>query len=142
MSIKPTFESVTPTDDQIKILYDILSSRVHSISHARIPSFADHQKFVSAHPYRAWYLIFISYECVGSVYVNTDNTIGLNVKEGKVSDCLIPALNFIKQNHRPLSPIDSIRNKNFTTNVPPSNIELIKELEKANSKVLQITYSI
>ena len=40
------FESVIGTVTQIEVLYELLKTRIHSISHKSIPTFEQHTKFV------------------------------------------------------------------------------------------------
>ena len=47
-----------------------------------MPSFEEHKEFVRNHPYRGWWLIIDSIDSLkvlGSVYLNSDNSIGLNI---------------------------------------------------------------
>ena len=73
------FELVVNSDEQISALYNLLKERTYSISHRKVPSFEEHEKFVCSNPYRYWYLISFEGSLVGSFYVKFDNSISPNV---------------------------------------------------------------
>ena len=75
------FERVTSTDEQIKILYDLLNARSYVISHRSLPSFETHRDFVKNHPYQDWFLISDESNYLGSFYLKKDNSIGLNLTD-------------------------------------------------------------
>ena len=76
---KIKFERVIGSTEQIRILYDLLISRTHSISHQSLPTYKSHKEFVLSHPYLAWFIIRSYSEIVGSFYLKHDNSIGLNL---------------------------------------------------------------
>ena len=93
-------EAIHGTEEQIQILYDLLSTREYSISHVHLPSFDDHILFVKNHPYLAWFLIRLENQYLGTLYVKIDNSIGLNVENPNiilVKECI----DFIYQNFSP-----------------------------------------
>ena len=53
-----TFEKIIPTQNQIDELFFLLNNRKYSISHTSMLSKNEHSEFVSAHPYRVWYLTY------------------------------------------------------------------------------------
>ena len=79
----PKFEKVRKYSDHVGILYRLLTERQHSISHERMPSYKEHE-FVNSDCYRVWQLIYLGPECLGSVYLKFDNTIGFNLKRTQV----------------------------------------------------------
>ncbi len=133
-------EEIAPTEEQVQILYRLLGSRKHGISHASQPSYADHAAFVQDHPYRAWLLVRDAETCIGSVYVHTDNTIGINLEDDRVADCLDPVLDSVLKSYRPLPAIKSVRNGSFSVHVAPGNHALIAALEKRGCRIAQVTY--
>ena len=138
MSLK--FEKILPNKTQINALYLILKNRNYSISHKFLPNFEEHESFVKQNPYIAWYLIQKENLFIGNVYLNNDNSIGINlVNDFKDSD-LVEIIGFIKKNHKPLPPIKSIRRDEFFINVPSSNKHLIKTLKDLNKKEIQLTF--
>ena len=90
-----TFEKIIPNITQIRVLYDLLSKRKHFISHTEMPSYEEHNDFVSKNPYLAWYLISRGGEFLGSVYVQVDNSIGINFVLPNEED-IAGVLSFIK----------------------------------------------
>ena len=69
-----------------QVLYDLLKERDGrddiNISHARMPTFDEHQEFVRSKPYRAWYLIpapvqALGYTFAGSVYLTRQREVGI-----------------------------------------------------------------
>lgn len=123
-------DPVIPSDIQTELLYQQLRSRTNSISHSVLPSYENHKEFVAKHPYRAWFIIRSTDLVLGNVYVQYDNSIGLNccnqINESQIKSIL--DLIFIKL--KPLDPIPSVRFSNFFLNVAISNIELQNKLTK------------
>lgn len=52
-----SLEKICDNDVHINVLYGLLNSRIHKISHKNIPSLEEHSNFVRNHPYRAWLLV-------------------------------------------------------------------------------------
>ncbi|MDJ0683773.1 MAG: hypothetical protein QNJ84_03665 [Alphaproteobacteria bacterium] len=136
------FEPVIPTEAQIDHLFELLKARRHRISHQDLPSFAEHKRFVEAHPYRVWYLVKWDGDLVGGVYLGEDNAIGVNIEDRAVDACLGPALDKIIQEFDPLPSIPSVRPNRFYINVPPSNAALIAGLEKRGCALLQLSFAL
>jgi len=130
-------EAIHGTEEQIQILYDLLSTREYSISHVHLPSFDDHILFVKNHPYLAWFLIRLENQYLGTLYVKIDNSIGLNVENPNiilVKECI----DFIYQNFSPSPPIPSETPSYFYLNVSSKNqklIEIFKELQLPKIKI-------
>lgn len=121
-------DPVIPNEIQTDLLYQQLCSRTHNISHRQMPRYEDHKEFVSRHPYRAWFIIKSTDLVLGNVYVQYDNSIGLNCGN-QVSEIQIKAiLDLISIKLKPLDLIPSGRSENFFLNVAASNIELQKKL--------------
>lgn len=64
-------------------LYELLKERDPrvNISHKKMPSFAQHVKFVLSKPYAKWYVIVKDKKDVGSVYLTKNNEIGIFIKK-------------------------------------------------------------
>ena len=107
--MKLKFEPILPSEEQVDVLYTFLQVRGFSISHTVLPSYADHVDFVTNHPYRAWYLIEVREEYIGSIYLTYQNTIGINLLENNVQEHISSILDFVKRSHSPLSGIKSVR---------------------------------
>lgn len=117
-------EPVIPSDIQTELLYQQLRSRTNSISHRVLPSYDNHKEFVAKHPYRAWFIIKSTDFVLGNVYVQYDNSIGLNCCN-QISEIQIKSiLDLISIKLKPLAPIPSVRSSNFFLNVATSDIEL------------------
>jgi len=136
------FSRIIPTEVQIGITYDLLLQRRHGISHRLAPVFEDHVKFVNSNPYRAWYLAMNNQKAVGTFYLSKENTIGINISEINYEQTVAAIINYVKNNYSPLPEIKSVRAINFTINVPPTNLSLIKILEKLDKEIIQICYAL
>lgn len=130
MSIE--FEKIIPTQTQIDELLFLIKIRKYSISHKSTPSKKEHANFVSKHPYRVWYLIYKNKNLAGSIYLHKDNSIGIDLIEFNKNDVFL-AIKFIKDNHKPLQSIKSVRSEEFFINVSSKNkqlIRILKDLDK------------
>ncbi len=136
------FVKIEPTEDHISRLYDLLASRLHGISHHEMPSLNDHVNFVANHPYRAWFFVRSGDSLVGTLNLNNDNTVGLNLISGLIDSHYLSCIEFIKSNFEPLPEIKSVRAGFFAINVAPKNKELIDKLTRINRNILQITYNL
>ncbi|MDC3381475.1 hypothetical protein OAY28_04045 [Gammaproteobacteria bacterium] len=126
---------------QIKSLYKLLNQRKYSISNSKKPSFSEHTRFVRAHPYRAWYLIEVNNTHIGSIYIQKDNSIGVNLPDE--NNALVPEiLQKLLLRWKPLMPIPSVRPAGFYVNVPSANSTLQKEIQKMGGKHIQNTYTV
>ena len=137
MEIK--FEKIVPTDTQIDELYVLLTSRRYSISHDIIISRSEHTDFVSEHPYVVWYILYKGGALFGSVYVQFDNSIGINLLKYNEKDVL-KSINHIKDNHKPLHSIKSVRRNEFFINVASDNTNFIKTLKNLNKNEIQRSF--
>ena len=141
-SINLKFERVVPSDDQVMILYQLLKLRRNSISHVSIPRFDDHREFVNNNPYLIWYLIFKGKNILGSVYIQKDNSIGLNLINEYGDNDVLNIIEFIKRSHSPLPSIKSYRRGEFFLNLSPLNTKLLKTLEKLKKREIQKSFQI
>lgn len=133
------FEKVTATKEQISTLFDLFQMRPHKIS-AELTNYLGHEKFINTHPYRCWYLIKYDDLYLGSFYVSKENTIGINVSEKILRRVIRAIISFVHDNYKPLPPIPSVRNGQFSINVPHTNTVLSEALEEAGCVLTQITY--
>ena len=67
------FEKIIPTKSQLEKLYFLLKNKKYSISHNKIPSSEEHNKFVLDNPYIEWYLLYKDRNLLGSIYFHTYN---------------------------------------------------------------------
>ena len=137
MSIK--FERIIPTQNQIDELFFLLNNRKYSISHTSTPSKKEHSDFVSEHPYLVWYLIYKNKNLIGSVYLQTDNSIGIDLIEYYENEILL-VFKYIKNNHKPLPSIKSVRGDEFFMNVSSENTNLIKILKNLDKYEIQRSF--
>lgn len=131
-------EKISGNKSQSKILYDLLKSRIHNISHISLPTFEKHINFVKNHPYRFWYLVKIDKVYVGTVYIMDTNCIGISLP----FDCsaLPEVLGLIFNKHKPLKEKKSVRPGFFYINISPENKSMESELIKINARKVQMTY--
>ena len=135
------FELVVNNDEQIRALYNLLKERTYSISHRKLPSFEEHEKFVRSNPYRYWYLISFEGSLVGSFYVKFDNSIGLNVNY-QTYDLVRSIIVFVRENLTPWMASASLVSPYFYVNVASSNMELQNLLAQMDVRPLQVSFKI
>ena len=58
-------------------LYDLLKERESNvnISHKKMPTYAQHIKFIESRPYSKWYVIILNNQKIGSAYLSKQNEI-------------------------------------------------------------------
>jgi len=139
MITKLNFENVIPTQKQIDDLYLLLSERKYFISHNILPTKKEHQEFVSNNPYLAWYLIRRRTDLIGSVYVQNDNSIGININSA-VKEDITQIILYIKSNHKPLSAVKSQRREEFFINVSSNNEQLLGILNEIGAREIQRSF--
>ena len=132
-------EPIESMADHIDILFDLFKKRNHRISGNPDTSFAEHQAFVTNHPYRAWFFIIRNDEVVGSIYVGKDNGIGVDLSESEL-DLLNPVILKLIAAVRPNPGIPSLRNKEFFINVSASDLPKIRALESIGCSKIQETF--
>lgn len=133
------FEKITTSEEHCKITFNLLSKRLHVISHKKT-SYSEHKKFLFSHPYRTWYLIKINDQYVGSFYVSKENTIGINTSEKYANFVVKKIIKFVIKNYEPLPEVPSVRNGKFSINVSPTDKLLAEILENIGANVAQISY--
>ena len=73
---------VADEPDAALVLYELLKERrpEENISHRSMPNWEEHRRFVTAHPYSAWYLIAISPQTyVGAIYLSKLDEISVHL---------------------------------------------------------------
>ena len=117
-------------------LYNLLKERnpISNISHKKMPSFQSHIKFVSSKPYKKWYVIKMSNNSIGSIYLSYQNEIGLFLKKEyddvKIANSVIKL--FMKKN-----PLNQ-----YFVNISPRNTKLIKFYKNLGFSLLQKTFKL
>ena len=135
------FEKIIPTKNQLEKLYLLLSDRKYSISHNKLPSSKEHSEFVLENPYIEWYLLYKDSNLLGSVYLQSDNSIGINLNHTNKHD-VIEIIKYIKDNHRPLQPIKSLRRGEFFVNIASDDLTLIQILNELDKNEIQRSFVI
>jgi len=128
-------------DSDIVVLYEQLKSRQFSISHRMIPSYEDHCEFVRHNPYRAWFLVLRKGVAVGNIYVQYDNSVGLNGLDALRAGELGAIIRALYDSVKPLPAISSLRFGDFIFNVAAENETLQKKLEVLHWRVKQVTFA-
>ena len=134
-----SFEKIIKNDNQIAILYTLLKQRVHGISHKILPSFHQHRNFVLSDPYKEWFLVRINQECVGSVYIKDDNTVGINLVTYSL-EIVCACLNYINENFFPGKAKASFVPSQFVVNVASSNTTFQKNMKMLGYDEIQTTF--
>ena len=117
-------------------LYNLLKERnpISNISHKKMPSFRNHIKFVSSKPYKKWYVIKMSNNSIGSIYLSYQNEIGFFLKKEyddvTISNSVIKS--FMKKN-----PLNE-----YFVNISPKNTKLIKFYKNLGFSLLQKTFKL
>tara|TARA_B100001540_G_C15498647_1_gene502555 strand:- start:250 stop:678 length:429 start_codon:yes stop_codon:yes gene_type:complete len=117
-------------------LYDLLEERnpISNISHKKMPSIQSHIKFISSKPYKKWYVIKMSNNSIGSIYLSYQNEIGLFLKKEyddvKIANSVIKL--FMKKN-----PLNQ-----YFVNISPRNTKLIKFYKNLGFSLLQKTFKL
>ena len=135
------FEKIIPTENQFEKLYFLLKSRKYSVSHNKLPSMTEHRKFVIENPYVVWYLFYRDNNILGSFYLQSDNSVGINLNKPNTDD-LLEIIKYVKTNYNPLPPIKSLRRSEFFLNVAAENLDLIQILKKLNKTEVQRSFVI
>ena len=119
-----------------RFLYQHLKERNPSanISHKKMPTYAEHVKFVMSRPYSKWYIIIHKNKKVGTIYLTKQNEIGIFIKN-KMQDKLIGQKTLemlMEKNPR----------KRYLANVSPKNKKSIVFFKKNGFKLIQYTFEL
>ncbi len=135
-----SLEPIVPSDIQAWELYELLKARQHHISHVSLPSYEEHVAFVFNNPYRCWYLICREGAVLGSLYVQFDNSVGIDFRNEVDSNDFRLVIELLRKMVQPMAPIASLRYKDFFFNVSHSNKKLQSCLEEIGYVPMQISY--
>ena len=114
-----------------RFLYNLLKERDSkvNISHKKMPTYNEHLKFIKSRPYRKWYVVKYGGLKIGSVYLTSQNEIGIFVKKSfqnkKYGGIILSQL--IQENPR----------RRYLANVNPKNIRSEKHKIR---KIFQISW--
>ena len=117
-------------------LYELLKERDSraNISHKKMPSIKQHEKFIQSKPYSKWYIIQNSNKEVGSIYLSKNNEIGIFlIKKNQSKGIGFNALKLLMEKN------PKIR---YLANVNPKNKKSIEFFKKNGFKLIQHTYEL
>ena len=132
------FERVTPSNANLKGLFNLLQKRKYTISHLELPSFQEHTEFVINHPYRIWDLCLINDEIVGSYYITYQNSVGIDLGNCN-RDILEEIVNHIYRNYKPVKEEKSIVPGYFYFNIPFLNNTILDDMKSLGFEPIQIS---
>ena len=119
-----------------RFLYNLLKERdpLANISHKKMPSYHEHVLFVSSKPYSKWYVILYGANKVGSIYITTQNEIGIFIKKSfqdkQIGSVVLNKL--IQKNPK----------KRYLANVSPKNKNSINFFKKNKFRLIQYTFEL
>ena len=105
-----------------------------NISHKKMPSYSEHVKFVMSEPYSKWYIIKFSRKKIGSIYLTSQNEIGIFLKRETQRKGLgkLALASLMRKNPR----------KRYLANVNPSNKKSNRFFQNSGFKLIQHTYEL
>jgi RimJ/RimL family protein N-acetyltransferase len=125
---------VSKTD--YRFLYNLLKERDSraNISHKKMPTYNEHLKFIRSKPYAKWYIAEFGVSKIASVYLTSQNEIGIFIKKTyqnkKFGGIILSQL--IQKNPR----------ERYLANVSPKN-KISENFFKSNGfKFIQKTYEL
>ena len=121
--------------DAAAYLYALLGARdpVVNISHKKLPTFAQHKRFMRQYPYRFWYLIQLEGKNVGTIYLTRHDEIGVHIaKELQGAGIGTEAIRLLMWKHP---------RKRFYANIAPSNWTSRFFFSNLGFKYRQATYA-
>ena len=136
LKTNPEIKLTSVTKNDALFLYNLLKERESNIniSHKKLPTYAQHMKFIESKPYSKWYIIKLSNKKIGSAYLSKQNEIGIfiikNMHSQKLGTSILNIL--IKKNHR----------KRYLANINPKNKKSIGFFKKNGFELLQYTFEL
>ena len=102
-----------------------------NISHKKMPTYNEHLSFVSAKPYSKWYVIMYRVNKVGSIYLTSQNEIGIFIKKSFQNKQIwnIALRKLIQKNPK----------KRYLANINPHNKKSIRFFKNNGFKLIQHT---
>ena len=119
-----------------RFLYNLLMERDTrvNISHKKMPTYNQHVSFVSAKPYSKWYVILYDASKAGSIYLTSQNEIGIFIKKSfqnkQIGNIVLHKL--IQKNPK----------KRYLANVNPQNKKSMRFFKNNGFKLIQYTYEL
>ena len=119
-----------------RFLYNLLMERDAraNISHKKMPTYNQHVAFVSAKPYSKWYVILSDTNKAGSIYLTSQNEIGIFIKKSFQGKQLgnIALHKLIQKNPK----------KRYLANVNPQNKKSMHFFKNNGFKLIQYTFEL
>ena len=119
-----------------RFLYNLLMERDPSanISHKKMPTYNEHVLFVSSKPYSKWYVILYGVNKAGSIYLTSQNEIGIFIKKSfqnkQIGNTALHKL--IQKNPK----------KRYLANVNPQNKKSMRFFKNNGFKLIQYTFEL
>ena len=119
-----------------RFLYSLLIERDTrvNISHKKMPTYNQHVSFVSAKPYSKWYVILYGASKAGSIYLTSQNEIGIFIKKSfqnkQIENIVLHKL--IQKNPK----------KRYLANVSPQNKKSVRFFKNNGFKLIQYTFEL
>ena len=107
------------------VLYQLIRERppYSRVSHKKMPSIKQHERFYSSCPFRYWLVIIKGKECIGAIECTNNNEIGISIlREHQRKGYATAAIKLFFRNYKPLPAIPAIRNGSWLVNVAPDNL--------------------
>lgn len=106
-----------------------------NISHRRMPSRAEHQRFFRSRPYRSWDLVLKDGEPVGAIYLSKQNEIGVFIfKRYRGLGYGKKAVRLLMKKHG--------RERRLLANISPKNPRSIRFFKDMGFEHIQNTYEL
>ena len=119
-----------------RFLYNLLKERDSrvNISHRKMPTYSEHLKFIRSKPYTKWYIVEFGSSKIASVYLTSQNEIGIFIKKTyqnkKLGSVILSQL--IQKNPR----------ERYLANVSPKNKTSENFFKSNGFKFVQKTYEL
>ena len=133
---EPLVKLKTVSKSDYRFLYNLLMERDTraNISHKKMPAYSKHVSFVSAKPYSKWYVILYGANKVGSIYITTQNEIGIFIKKSfqnkQIENIVLHEL--IQKNPK----------KRYLANVNTQNKKSMRFFKNNGFKLIQYTFEL
>lgn len=151
LTLEDVYEEETgePRRAAMTELWKLMESRLTdndkhtNISHRQMPTWEEHERYVTKRPYVCWYLGRVAGATAGAVHITQSNEIGIVVTRdlrrcGFAQSMLVELF----KRHKPLPEIKGKRPAHFVANIVPSNTASIRLFEKFGARHLQNTYEL
>ena len=133
---EPLVKLKTVSKSDYRFLYNLLMERDTrvNISHKKMPTYNQHVSFVSAKPYSKWYVILYGASKAGSIYLTSQNEIGIFIKKSFQNKQIgnIALHKLIQKNPK----------KRYLANVNPQNKKSMRFFKNNGFKLIQYTFEL